>query len=152
MWGDLLLLPIANAAIVPWLAVGGWLAPATLAGIAASWWLHRGWHGGDDEGVWREHLWPARAHGRWARDLSWAGWLHVVYVAAEMTLLIGYAVTPVPPLVVAIVTVVLTLHVPLGLLSPAWVATHGRVVRHRLLWPALLIVWAIAIVKTFGPV
>ena len=31
MWDDLILLPIANAAIVPHLTVGGWLAPALAA-------------------------------------------------------------------------------------------------------------------------
>ncbi len=152
MWSDLLLLPIVNAVIVPWLSFGTWLIGAALIGIATSWWLHAHWHHGGGEGFWREHLWPGRAHDRWQRNLSWAGWLHVVYVAAEIMLLVAYALTPVPLSVVVIVSILLTLHVPIGLFAPAWVATGGHLVRNRLLWPALAILWFVALAKTFGPV
>jgi hypothetical protein len=151
MWGDLLLLPIVNAAIVPWLSFEPWLIGPVLIGVTTSWWLHARWHRGDGDGFWREHLWPTRADARWHRNLSWAGWLHVVYVAVEMTLLIAYALTPVPNHVILIVSLVLTLHVPLGLLAPAWVATGGRVIVSRLLWPAVAMVWIVAITKVFGP-
>lgn len=147
MWSDVLLLPIANALIVPWLSLAGWLVVPATAGIAASWWLHARWHRGGGGGHWREHMWPARTHDGWHRNLSWAGWLHVVYVAAEMTLLLVYAVTPVPASAIVIVSLLLTLHVPIGLLAPAWVATGGRIVANRLLWPALAIVWMVAIAK-----
>lgn len=150
MWGDLILLPMANAAIAPYLPGGRWLVFSGLIGLATTWWLHHHWHRGEGETCWREHLWPARRHGRWQWDLSWAGWLHVIYVAGEMTLLVAYAVAPMPVHVVLIVSVVLTLHVPLGLLTPAWVATGGQLVRNRLLWPALAIVWVVAVVKIFG--
>jgi hypothetical protein len=147
MWGDLLLLPIVNAVIVPWLPRAGWLIVPALAGVAASWWLHAHWHRGSGEGFWREHLWPARPHDRWQRNLSWAGWLHVLYVALEMALLVAYALTPVPISVILIVSILLTLHVPIGLLTPAWIATRGTLVRNRLLWPALAVVWIVAILK-----
>jgi len=147
MWGDLLLLPIANAAIVPHLPWGAWLIGPLVIGGAVSGWLHVTWHRGGGEGHWCEHMWPARPHGRWHRDLSWAGWMHVVYVTAEFGLLVAYALTPMPAWVVWTVTVILTLHVPLGLLAPAWVATGGRLVRNGLLTPALAMLWAIALVK-----
>lgn len=147
MWSDLIVLPIVNAAIVPSLLVGTWLIAPVLIGIASSWWLHAHWHRGGGEQFWREHLWPARDHDRWQRNLSWAGWLHVVYVAAEIALLMAYAFTPVSPSVVLIVSVLLSVHVPIGLFAPAWVATGGHLMRNRLLWPALGMVWIVALVK-----
>jgi hypothetical protein len=147
MWSDLLVLPIVNAVIVPWLRFETWLAAPALAGMALSWWLHAHWHRGGGEHYWREHMWPARHHERWERNLSWAGWLHVLYVAAEIGLLVAYAFTPVPSSVVLIVSALLTVHVPIGLFAPAWVATRGRLVRNRLLAPALAAIWIVALVK-----
>jgi len=49
--------------------------------------------------------------------------------------------------VVLMVSVVLTLHVPIGLLHPARVVTGQWSLRQRLLLPALLLVWTVAIVK-----
>jgi hypothetical protein len=145
MWGDLILLPLANAVIVPWLTAGSWLFTAGLAATACSLGLHRWWHGGVRTAV-RDHLWPDRAHGRWAHDLSWAGWCHVVYVAAELTLLFAYALTPTPLGPTLIVTAVLTIHVPIGVLQPAWFAT-GRVFEWnvRTMIAALALVWAVAL-------
>jgi hypothetical protein len=145
MWGDLILLPVANAAIVPWLAVGWWLAGLALAATACSVGLHMWWHGGVRAGV-TDHVWPRRACGHWARDLSWSGRGHVAYVSMELTLLFAYALTPTPPMTTIVVTAVLTTHVPLGVLQPAWFAT-GRVFdwNVRTLIAALVIVWAVAL-------
>jgi hypothetical protein len=145
MWGDLVLLPIANAAIVPWLTPGWGLFGAGVAATACSVGLHMWWHGSATTAI-SDHMWPARSHGHWARDLSRAGWCHVAYVAAELTLLFAYALTPTPIATTLIVTAVLTIHVPIGVLQPAWFAT-GRVfdwnVRTTIL--ALAAVWAVAL-------
>lgn len=142
MWGDAVLLPLANAAIVPWLAPGWWLAAPLALAAASSVAVHVWWHGGVPVGV-RDHMWPSRPTGHWAADLSWAGWCHVAYVTGELGLLLAFAATLVPRDVVLLVTVVLTLHVPLGLLQPAWFAT-GRVFPAglRLLAATLAAVWA----------
>src|SRR5918993_737429 len=124
MWGDLLLLPVVNAVAVPWIEPGGWLlgpfAPGTVITVA----LHMVWHGGTQDGV-RDHMWPSRPTGRWAGDLSWAGWLHVLYVSGEMSLLAAWALSPAPRDVVLMVIAILSLHAPLGMLQPSWFAT-GR--------------------------
>ena len=46
MWGDLLLLPVANAVIVPHLTVGPWIAGALMASTVASVWVHTHWYHG----------------------------------------------------------------------------------------------------------
>lgn len=150
MWGDAVLLPIANAVIVPWLTPGWWLVlPVGVAGMASVA-VHVWWHGGTRDGV-RDHMWPARPSGHWARDLSLAGWCHVVYVTGELGLLLAGALSPTPPAVVLLVAAILTLHIPLGILQPAWYAT-GRVFPSglRLMALCLTAVWLIGLARVFG--
>jgi hypothetical protein len=150
MWGDLLLLPIVNALVVPWIAPGAWLTGPLLIGALASVIIHRWWHGGQHASV-RDHLWPSRPTGRWHADLSWSGWCHVVYVTVEVALLLAYAVTPVPAAVTWTVTALLTVHVLVGVLQPSWVAA-GRLVREDVALAALAIVatWTVALVQILG--
>ena len=46
MWGDLLLLPVANAVIVPHLTSGLWIAPSVALGCVLSVWVHVHWYRG----------------------------------------------------------------------------------------------------------
>lgn len=149
MWGDLVLLPIANAVIAPHLRPGAWLPLALAVATIASLWVHVHWYRPNAASHSHEHMWPAHARGSWWRDLSWAGWAHVVYVIGELTLLTGFLVTAVPDDVVAIVAIVFTLHVPLGLLQPRWFLT-GEIATPRkqpLLIPLLACLWIVALVK-----
>jgi len=147
MWGDLLLLPVVNAVAVPWIEPGWWLlgpfASATVISLA----LHMVWHGGTREGV-RDHMWPSRPTGRWAADLSWAGWLHVLYVSGEMALLVAWALSPAPRDVVLMVIAILSLHAPLGMLQPSWFAT-GRLLpaNVRLVMLSLGAAWVVGAAK-----
>jgi hypothetical protein len=156
MWGDFVLLPIANAAIVPHLAAGPWLVAALSIGLALSVWVHIHWYRGDravtdvkSPAHGSEHMWPSRRHGSWWRDLSWAGWAHVFYVAGELTVLIGFLLFPVPAAAVAVVGAVFTLHVPLGLLQPRWYLTGeiASVRQQPLLLGLLAVLWVVAFVK-----
>jgi hypothetical protein len=94
-------------------------------------------------------MWPTRPHARWAADLSMAGWCHVLYVAGELTLLLAYAASAVPQPVVLAVTAILSVHVPIGLLQPAWYATGRRATSggRRLTAAALGAAWVVAGVK-----
>ena len=147
MWGDAALLALVNGLVAPWLEPGWWFAGPALAGVVATIALHAWWHGGRGEGL-REHMWPARRTGRWWQDLSWSGWCHVLYVAGEVALLAAYLATPMPPAVVLCVSALLTLHVPLGVLQPPWIARR-RVYRADLWQTAIAIaaIWAAAAIK-----
>lgn len=211
MWSDLVLVSMANAAIVPHLTVGAWLPLALIAGIAASLLVHRHWYrggasssgpdtaaphdrgqpidrgqtgdspvgdhadasadyrvdgptgdrddgstgdhdrfaGGHGVDVTGDHMWPERPHGIWWRDLSRAGWAHVCYVAAELTLLLGFALHPMPSAVVIFVAAIVTVHVPIGLLQPRWYLTgHIATVQEEpLLFPCLAAMWLTAALK-----
>jgi hypothetical protein len=150
MWGDLVLLPLANAVIVAHLDAGLWIAAALVAALALSIWVHIHWYRGDATRAHsREHMWPSRPHGSWWRDLSWAGWAHVAYVAGELAILAGFLLHPMPAEVVALVCVVFTLHVPLGLLQPRWYLT-GEIASPRaqpLLVPLLAMLWTVGLTK-----
>jgi hypothetical protein len=148
MWGDALLLPVVNALAVPWIRPGWWLAVPLLMGAVASVALHAWWHGGRQAGV-REHMWPSRPTGHWRSDLSWAGWCHVVYVAVELALLAAYVISAMPPpAVAAAVALLLTAHVPIGVLLPPWTATR-QVFRVDLgqTAAAIALVWIVAVLK-----
>ena len=169
MWGDLVLLPMANAAIASHLTVGVWIAGAIAIGTVASVWAHIHWYrparidhspSGRDRRQDHEtiaavhtprgdHMWPARLHGTWWRDLSWSGWSHVLYVAGELTLLIGFLLHPAPADVVLLVAAIFTAHVPIGLLQPRWYMTGhiATVSEQPLLAPLLLALWAVTAAK-----
>jgi hypothetical protein len=163
MWGDLALLPIANAAIVAHLQPGIWIVVGFALGLVLSAWVHVHWYRGPPSprgtsdaasaGLGRvhscEYMWPSRPHGSWWKDLSWAGWAHVLYVAGELTVLFGFALFPMPADAVAVVLVIFTLHVPLGLLQPRWFLT-GEIAGPRkqpLLLPLLATLWVVAAAK-----
>ena len=150
MWGDLVLLPIANAVIVPYLQFGIWVAVAFAIGLALSAWAHIHWYRGDKPGAHsREHMWPSRPHGSWWKDLSWAGWAHVFYVAGQLSILMGFLLFPMPDEAIAVVATIFTLHVPLGLLQPRWFLT-GEIAGPRkqpLLLPLLGTLWIVVLAK-----
>ncbi len=149
MWGDLVLLPIANAAIVPFLSFGPWIATAALAATIASVAVHIHWGGRGKGRRSGDHMWPSHDRGSWWSDLSWAGWAHVIYVIGELTLLLGFAVHAMPGSVVLLVAAIFTVHVPLGLLQPRHFLT-GRVATLReqpLLGVLVMVLWAAVALK-----
>ena len=152
MWGDLLLLPLANAVIVPHIRAGLWIAGALLVAALASILVHIHWYRGQMTTHRPEHLWPSRPHSLWWRDLSWAGWAHVVYVIGELALLAGFLLHPMPAEVILFVTSIFTIHVPVGLLQPRYFMTGhiATATEQPLLLPLLLALWAVSSVKIMG--
>jgi hypothetical protein len=152
MWDDVILLPFANAAIVPYLTIGPWLIATLALSAAASIAIHVHWYRGDRDTHSPEHMWPGRPHGTWHLDLSVAGWLHVLYVIGELTLLGGFLVHDMPRLVVLLVAAIFTIHVPIGLLQPRWFVT-GRLAslaEQPLLLPCLVMLWLVVAIKWGG--
>jgi hypothetical protein len=160
MWGDLLLLPIANAAIVPHVIGGWWVLVSLAICVLLSVWVHIHWYGGARaaggrpstiEGKYhsRGHMWPTRPSGWWWKDLSWSGWAHVAYVACELTVLIGFLMFPMPPETTAVVALIFSLHVPLGLLQPRWFLTGelAGLRKQPLLLPCLTVLWVACLMK-----
>ena len=149
MWDDVILLPIANAVMTPHLSAGRWIVAAVALATAASVFVHIHWYRGHRDSHSPEHMWPGRSYGTWLRDLSVAGWLHVLYVIGELTLLVGFLLYPMPVVTIVLVTALFTIHVPIGLLQPRWFLT-GRIATLReqpLLVPCLVALWLVAAIK-----
>jgi hypothetical protein len=146
MWSDLVLLSMADAAIVPHLTVGPWMIAAVAASTFASLAVHRHWYHPRGE---NDHMWPSHAQGVWWRDLSWAGWAHVLYVIVQLSVLLGFGLHNAPSDVVIFVAAIFTIHVPIGLLQPRWYLTgHIATVQEQpLLAPLLLALWAVTMLK-----
>ena len=72
-------------------------------------------------------------------------------IGPEVAVLAAYVVTPIPARVVGLVSVLLTAHVPIGVILPAWTATR-RVFREDVWQTALAIaaIWTIAAAKVMG--
>jgi hypothetical protein len=94
-------------------------------------------------------MWPAANRISWWRDLSWAGWAHVLYVVGELTLLLGFLLHTTPIAVVLVVVTILTIHVPIGLLQPRdFLSGHtARVAASPLLLTCLGMVWIVSAAK-----
>ena len=146
MWSDLALLSMANAVIVPHLTLGWWTAAALGVASLAAIWVHVYWYA---PGGATDHMWPTHATGSWWRDLSWAGWAHVGYVAGELTLLAGFALHAIPADTVILVAAIFTIHVPIGLLQPRWFLTgHIATVQEQpLMGPLLIALWGVTMLK-----
>ena len=157
MWSDLVLLPMANAAIVPHLTMGLWIVGAGILGTLASIAAHIHWYhpayASDAASVVEpprgDHMWPSHRTGIWWGDLSWSGWAHVIYVAGELALLFGFVLHTIPTETVVFVAAIFTIHVPIGLLQPRWYRTGhlATIAEQPLLAPLLLALWAMTYVK-----
>jgi hypothetical protein len=128
MWGDLVILPVVNGLIVPYLlrltakralAASVLLTMATAFTLCAHWyWAHAGKTQGITDFVFPSH------NSVWYNDLSASGYLHVIYMSLELALILIYLLIPLPPGRVLWITGLLTLHLVFGQVQPAWYATH----------------------------
>jgi hypothetical protein len=145
MWSDLVLLPFANAVIVPYLTVGAWLVPAVTLSTIASVLVHRHWYAQAPQAseTRGNHMWPGHDRQAWWADLSWSGWAHVLYVIGELGLLAGFLVHDTPVDVIVFAAIVFTIHVPIGLLQPRYFLTgHIATIEEQpLLAPCLAALW-----------
>src|SRR5205814_926778 len=94
-------------------------------------------------------MFPAHATGQWYLDMSVAGWMHALVMAMLLTVMLMYAVSPLPKNVVIAVSVLVSAHVFLGTAQPSWYAT-GKVWTLKCLGPALVtsaLIWIIAALK-----
>ncbi|HEY5026940.1 MAG TPA: hypothetical protein VIK39_00905, partial [Candidatus Angelobacter sp.] len=60
----------------------------------------------------------------WYNDLSVSGYLHVIYMSLELALILLYLLIPLPPRRILWITGLITAHLVLGQVQPAWFATH----------------------------
>ncbi len=116
-WSDLLIFPIVNALVVPYLCgVGFWWILFLSVGIWGSIVFHRAWWGHDENlghvfmawnvGVVCDDRVDVR-HNNFYDDMTSAGWIHLWFMAVQVAIICGFIFMPMPPLVVFFVSVLL---------------------------------------------
>ena len=150
MWGDLTIMAAVSGIEYPHVAKN-WCAVLLTSGIAVLVTViaHAQWAYWSRRDRVTEHVFPKYSTGKWYKDISAAGWMHVVVMIWLLSLTLLYAVSPVPTNVVVVVSLLLTTHVFLALVQPGWYCT-------RKLWTwrnfgppvfATFLIWVVAVLK-----
>jgi uncharacterized Tic20 family protein len=155
MLGDLIIMPLINGMIAPRfprltarraLLLGALFVCALMLAIIA----HQQWALiGRTAGI-TDHVFPRHGPDIWYHDLSVAGYLHVIYMSLELTLLLAYASVHMPRSTVVLVTGLLTIHVVVGQVQPAWYVTRAFPTARTMVptMASVLVVWMVAFFKT----
>ncbi len=137
MWSDAVLLAVVNGLVVPHLVWRPWVPLIGALALGLTVLMHRQWW--SPHGSCRDHLWPGRTRAghTWASSLSRAGWAHVGYMSVQLALILIFLVSPLPAATVVFGSVLLAVHVAIGLLQPHWFCT-GRAWNPAALLPLAL--------------
>lgn len=154
MWGDFIILPIMIGIIVPqlprpkiqWIpvAIALLVCSAILTVLIHVQWAVMGAAQGSTD-----HVFPSHRTGVWYRDMSLAGYLHLFYMSGVLALVFAYALAPMPRSTIHVVSGLLTIHLFLGQVQPAWYST-GTIWAAQTVVPTVitvLIVWLVALWK-----
>lgn len=146
MWADFLIYPLINAAIWPYLEFDLWAILWGPLAISATVAMHALW--GNDQQT-SGHMWPAHPHNEWYQNISLAGWVHVLFMTAEIFLLLNFVTSPTPNSVVLLVGLLLTIAWPLGVIQPCYIITDKWLDKTALLTSIVMIgsTWLVCICK-----
>ncbi|MDO8560235.1 MAG: hypothetical protein Q7S23_04365 [bacterium] len=128
--GDAVLLPFLNGIIWDHLNWKPWYQVAVIATIATllTWLCHRQWWPTPQCLVFGIHFpnrWQSRGNAkRWSRDLSAAGRLHIAFMAAQLTILATYVLSPAPASVVWVTAALLAVFPLVAVFQTSWVVHH----------------------------
>lgn len=150
MWGDLILMSVVTGFVFPYFLTNPrFVIPALLISCAVTFLAHVQWAQWMRKDGITGHVFPGHQTGVWYLDLSPAGWIHVVVMAVLLTAFVLYAISATPATVVFIVSILLSVHVLVGSVQPAWYCT-GKLWS----WPtvsvvllSLGIIWTTAALK-----
>ncbi len=148
MWGDLLLLPVVNGFLWPYLTIKGELLPISVmmfVNCVITVLIHWKWADWLRESETRGHMFNANS----VTSFTLAGWLHVFYMTIQLTLLMLYVLSVIPPQVVWIISSVLTAHVFLGTVQPGWYCTGKVWTMGNIIPPTVCtaLIWLIGVLK-----
>jgi hypothetical protein len=150
MWGDLIIMSVVTGLVFPYLvksriyALSALFVALTVTLVAHILWAK--WMRSD--GI-TGHMFPTNETGKWYLDMSGAGWMHVLVMSMLLTAVLMYAVSPLPKKVIITASLLLTMHVFLGMAQPSWYAT-GELWTWKNFGPPLVVaalIWSIAVLK-----
>ena len=150
MWGDFIVMSVVTGLVFPYLVrnrsyvLSALFIALTVTVVAHILWAK--WMRSD--GI-TGHIFPTHETGKWYLDMSGAGWMHVLVMAMLLAVMLMYAVSPLPRNVVISASLLLTVHLFLGMVQPSWYTT-GELWTWKNFGPALVVtvlVWGIAAFK-----
>ncbi|MFA6382617.1 MAG: hypothetical protein WCX08_05105 [Candidatus Buchananbacteria bacterium] len=110
--------------------------------------MHYTWFSTQDLTSW---LWPLGTRSNCWFSLSETGWLHVIFMTAQLSILVLYVINPVPATVAWSVAGLLTIFWPLGIILPCWYIT-GRWIDTQAIIASLVLLggtWGFTIFKVY---
>jgi hypothetical protein len=150
MWGDLIIMSVLTGLVFPHLVRGRIYVLSTLfVALAVTVVAHILWAKWMRSDGITGHMFPTNETGKWYLDMSGAGWMHVLVMSMLLTVVLMYAVSPVPKNVVIVGSLLLTMHVFLGMAQPNWHVT-GELWTWKNFGPPLVmaaLIWGIAVLK-----
>jgi hypothetical protein len=150
MWSDLIIMSVATGLAFPYLARSRIIALSSLViALLVTMIAHVHWAASMRHDGTTGHMFHIYQTGTWYLDLSRAGWMHVLVMTMLLTVALMYAVSPVPVKIVVAMSLLLTVHVFLGMVQPAWYCT-GKLWTWPNFAPPLLaagLIWGIAMLK-----
>ena len=150
MWSDLIVLSAVTGLVFPYLLRSQLyiflsLTIAMIITVIA----HIQWAKWMQNDAITGHVFPTHKTGIWYLDMSVAGWLHVAVMTALLAILLMYAISPLPKKVILVVSILLTLHIFLGMVQPSWYSTGNLWTWKNFGQPLFVttLIWSIALVK-----
>lgn len=130
--GGLVILPIVNAIMVSQLRLEGWLyIVGCFAGIIVTWFLYWLWWKQGEENKGHVLYWDVKKATRWSENVTLAGWLHFIYMAIEIMILLVYIASPMSRSVVLAIGGLFLIYVIL-------VNIQAKEVQHSYRWPVIV--------------
>ena len=152
MWSDLIILSVVTGLVFPYLlrnqsCVFLSLIIALIITIIA----HIQWAKWMQNDAVTGHIFPTHKTGIWYLDISVSGWFHVVVMTVLLGVLLMYVVSPFPQKVVFVVSLLLTVHIFLGMVQPSWYSAGKLWLWKNFSQPLCVValIWSVAGVKLF---
>lgn len=146
MWGDLLLMSLVMALVVPNLIHDRiYVLPSLAFSLLITILAHAQWCRWMRLDATTGHMFPTHSAGRWYIDMSISGWMHLVFMTIMLGVLFVYVLSPMPIRVVVAVAILLSVHMLVGTLQPGLHLAVGPWKWRILLMPSLavILIWII---------
>jgi len=152
--GDMLILPIFNGMVIPHihLPIHYWIL-LSFAAINITLFCHKGWWPKEEKAFgfimadWEN---SGKDPDLWYRDMSSAGWMHFVFMSAQLTIIGGYLLSPMPKEIVHQTAILFTLFVPFAVIEPGVVEGWPLSKAKKILTAKVTIaLWAIVAAATW---
>lgn len=106
-FSDMFVLPVIAGLVYPYLVFKWWWLGILVIAIIATYFFHKGWWPGNQEEskLFHDHIFEYMSHSKgeknqWLKDMTVAGWLHVVYMIILIVIVVAFVVTSMPDKVV----------------------------------------------------